>query len=129
MQHTIEIKVYYEDTDALGMVYYANYLKYFERGRTELIDSLGEPIQTWNARGFLFAVYKVAVTYRQPARLGDVCRVVTAVAGGSDYRRKLRQQLERGGEVLTEASVDLVCLDRELQLQEFPAGLLPLDQP
>lgn len=121
-QHKLEIKVYYEDTDSLGVVYYANYLKYFERGRTEVLEAGGKPVQQWNAEGYLFAVYKLEVTYLKPALLGDICQVVTTPLSGSDFRKQLRQQLVRDGEVLTEARVDLVCLDRHLELQEFPPG-------
>lgn len=125
MEHRITIKVYYEDTDSLGVVYYANYLKYLERARTELIDAAGKPIQRWNGDGFNFAVYQLKIKFLQPARLGDVCEVVTTVASCSEYRRVLRQVIERDGEVITEASVDLVCLDAELTLREFPADAIP----
>jgi len=120
----MEIKVYYEDTDSLGVVYYANYLKYLERGRTELIEATGKPIQQWNADGFLFAVFKLEITYLKPARLGDQCRVITTHEGGSVYRKKLLQLLRRGDELITRARVDLVCLDPNLELREFPGGIL-----
>jgi tol-pal system-associated acyl-CoA thioesterase len=120
----ITIKVYYEDTDSLGVVYYANYLKFLERARTELIDGLGRPIQQWNAEGFNFAVFQLQITFLKPLKLGDECEVITRVVGGSVYRKKLEQHIERDGEVITEAKVDLVCLDEELQLREFPPGLL-----
>ena len=124
MEHRTRIKVYYEDTDSLGVVYYANYLRYLERGRTELIDSLGKPIQQWNREGFILAVYKIDVTFLKPARLGDVCEVVTQLVSGSDYRKRLRQSIELDGETITESTVDLVCLDAKLQLREFPLGIL-----
>jgi tol-pal system-associated acyl-CoA thioesterase len=125
VEHRIRVKVYYEDTDSLGVVYYANYLKFLERARTELIDGGGKPIQLWNREGYNFAVYQLRIKYLKPARLGDELEVVTTGAGGSDYRRKLRQVIERAGEVITEAEVDLVCLDAELKLREFPADAIP----
>ena len=124
MEHHTRIKVYYEDTDSLGVVYYANYLKYLERGRTELVDAQGKPIQQWNREGFILAVYKIDITFLKPARLGDVCDVVTRFVSGSDYRKRLKQTIELGGETITEATVDLVCLDAQLQLREFPPGIL-----
>ncbi len=123
MEKRLLVKVYYEDTDCLGMVYHANYLKFLERGRTELIDGLDRPIADWNRDGFNFAVYQMNIKFRAPARLGDECEVVTRVVGGSEYRKKLHQTLELGGEVITEAEVELVCLDADLKLREFPPGL------
>lgn len=121
----IEIKVYYEDTDSLGVVYYANYLKFFERGRTELVEGTGRSVQDWNRAGFNFAVYKLSVTFLAPARLGDICRVVTKIVGGTPYRVRMRQEIWRGDDRITEADVDLVCLDEKLQLREVPDELAP----
>jgi acyl-CoA thioester hydrolase len=123
MEHRFDVKVYYEDTDSLGMVYYANYLRYLERARTELVAAEGKAIQQWNAEGYNFAVFEVRIRFLKPARLGDTLTVVTTNIGGSDFRRKLQQNLERDGEVVTEAKVDLVCLDRRMELAEFPAGI------
>lgn len=123
MPSRIKVKVYYEDTDCMGMVYHANYLRFLERGRTELIDGLEKPIAQWNREGYNFAVYQMNIKFRAPARLGDECDVITTVTGGSEYRKKLRQVLELRGEVITEAEVDLVCLDADLNLREFPPGM------
>ena len=123
MEKKLEIKVYYEDTDCLGIVYYANYLKYFERGRTEYINSLDKSISDWNREGFNFAVYEMHIKFRKAAKLGDVCQVITKTAGGSEYRKKMEQRLECDGDLITEAVVDLVCLDENLELREFPEGL------
>lgn len=119
-EHRFDVKVYYEDTDSLGVVYYANYLRYLERARTELVADEGKSIQQWNAEGFNFAVFEVRIRFLKPARLGDTLTVVTTNVGGSDYRRKLQQNIERDGEVVTEAKVDLVCLDEHMELAEFP---------
>ncbi len=125
MEHRIKVKIYYEDTDSLGVVYYANYLKFLERARTELIDASERPVQRWNAEGFNFAVYQLQIKFLKPARLGDQLEVLTTISGGTDYRRKLTQTILRGGEVITEAKVDLVCLDSELKLREFPGDAIP----
>ena len=120
----IDVKVYYEDTDCLGMVYYANYLKYFERGRTELISSLGQPISEMNRSGYNLAVFKVAVTYHKPAKLQDQCHVVTRPKRGkSEFRLIMEQELYLGDELLTEAEVQIVCLDDDMELQELPPVL------
>jgi acyl-CoA thioester hydrolase len=121
----IRVKIYYEDTDSLGIVYYANYLKYLERGRTELFGTGATPITEWSRLGFSVAVYKVTITYRAPARLGDELEVVSRrLPGGSDYRLKLQQLVERAGTVITEAEVELVCLDERFELREFPPEML-----
>ncbi len=125
METRLTVKVYYEDTDALGVVYYANYLKYLERGRTEWIGAQGKPIEAWNAEGVVFAVFQLRIKFLKPARLGDECVVVTAPGGGGVYRKKMVQRIERGAEVITEAEVEIVCLDRELRLCEFPGELFP----
>ena len=125
MKTTMKVKVYYEDTDCLGMVYHANYLKFLERGRTAYIDSLGKPIIEWNREGYNFAVYQMNIKFKQTAKLGDECEVVTEATGGSDYRKKMKQTLLLDGEVITEADVDLVCLDADLNLRDFPSGLFP----
>ncbi len=120
MERRIDVKVYYEDTDCLGIVYHANYLKFLERGRTEYIDSLGKPIIEWNREGCNFAVYQMQIKFRQAARLGDVCQVVTKHIGGSEYRKELEQRLEMNGNVVIESIVELVCLDANLELRQFP---------
>jgi acyl-CoA thioester hydrolase len=125
VEHRIKVKVYYEDTDSLGVVYYANYLKFLERARTELIDASERPVQRWNAEGFNFAVYQLQIKFLKPARLGDELEVLTTISGGTDYRRKLAQTILRGGEVITEAKVDLVCLDSGLKLRKFPTDAIP----
>ena len=117
----IDVKVYYEDTDSLGVVYHANYLKYFERGRTEMVNESGKTLDQWNREGFNFVVYRMEITFHKPGRLNDRLRVVTnEVPGKSPYRMMLDQRLYRGDEELCEAMVTLVCLDREMELQEMP---------
>jgi len=119
----INVKVYYEDTDCLGVVYYANYLKYYERGRTEYINAMGTSIADWNESGHNFAVFKIAVTFFKPARLGDVLDVSTTVDPGSPFRMRMTQKLFRGEVLLNEAKVQLVCLDARMELTEFPDEL------
>jgi acyl-CoA thioester hydrolase len=124
MEKRLPVKVYYEDTDCLGVVYHANYLKFFERGRSEYISARGRPISEWNDDGVIFAVFKMEVTFHLPGRLGDECEVVTKLVPGSPYRMKMDQKLMRGDELLTEAVVDVVCLDQDFELREFPEVLL-----
>lgn len=118
--HRFELKVYYEDTDCLGVVYYANYLKYLERGRTEFFDAQGRPVQEWNAAGYNFAVYRADVTYLAAARLGDQLTVVTRQERTTDYRLSLSQDIYRGDEQIIRGKIQLVCLDENLELRELP---------
>ncbi|MBW2735485.1 MAG: YbgC/FadM family acyl-CoA thioesterase, partial [Deltaproteobacteria bacterium] len=124
----IEAKVYYEDTDCLGVVYYANYLKYFERGRTEFLGGFGKTIGEWNEAGYLFAVYRMEIVFHRPAKLGDRLEVVTELKPKSDYRLIMPQQLFREEEMLVETRVELVCLDTTLEVREFPQQLLDIAQ-
>ncbi len=120
MEHRVDYKVYYEDTDSLGVVYYANYMKYLERGRTEFIGHFGRPVWDWNAEGYYFVVYKLTATFRKAAVLGDIVTVVTRFELPSAFRGLFRQRIERDGEVLIEAEVEIVCLDRQRNVIEYP---------
>lgn len=120
-EHRVAFKVYYEDTDSLGVVYYANYLKFLERGRTEFVGARGRPIQDWNRDGYYFVVYALSMKFRRSGRLGDLIEVVSAFRLDSAYRGRFSQRLECRGEVLVEAEVDVVCTDAQQQLREFPA--------
>ena len=124
MQNRLAVKVYYEDTDSLGVVYYANYLKYFERGRSELIADLGKTVGEWNRESYNFVVFKMNITFHKPGRLSDLCEVRTEIVPGSDYKLKMRQCLYRGEELLTEADAVIVCLDNDFELRELPEALV-----
>jgi tol-pal system-associated acyl-CoA thioesterase len=120
MEHRVTYKVYYEDTDCLGMVYYANYLKYLERGRTEFVGAQGRDVRDWNRDGYNFVVYAMNIRFRKAAGLGDMLDVVSSFKLSSSYRGLFRQRIERGGELIVEAEVELVCLDARQELREFP---------
>jgi tol-pal system-associated acyl-CoA thioesterase len=125
MEHRVAYKVYYEDTDSLGVVYYANYLKYLERGRTEWVGAQGRPIQDWNRDGYSFVVYTLTMKFRQPARLGDTVEVVTSARLSSAYRARFTQRVECRGAVCVEADVEVVCLDNAQTLRTFPDLISP----
>ena len=118
--------MYYEDTDSLGIVYYANYLKFMERGRTEFLAARGRTVQDWNRDGILIVVHSVHITYRRAATLGDVLDVVSSFALGSRFRGTFHQRVERAGELIVDADVEVVCLDADQQLISFPPGLAEL---
>jgi acyl-CoA thioester hydrolase len=107
------VRVYYEDTDAAGVVYYANYLKFMERARTEWLSALGfELAALEREHGVAFAVHHVDIRYHQPARLGDRLEVTVAMRGLGRARLVADQDVRRGEAVLVEARVTLACLDR-----------------
>ncbi|MBO9321486.1 MAG: YbgC/FadM family acyl-CoA thioesterase [Roseiflexus sp.] len=113
-------KVYYEDTDALGVVYHANYLKYMERARSEYVELFGKPIWEWNRLGYYIVVYAMNIRFKRAAQLGDTLEVVSAFSLQSPYRGLFRQRVERDGQVCVEADVELACLDPQRNLREFP---------
>ncbi len=118
------VKVYYEDVDSLSVVYYANYLKYLERGRSEFFANAGFAPWSLNDQGVLAAVYKADLTFSAPARLGDECEVVTTVATHTPLRVVLEQNLVRGETHLVKGVITLVFLNRDLRLREAPMEIL-----
>lgn len=125
----MSFKVYYEDTDCLGIVYYANYLKFMERGRTEFLAAHGKNVEEWNREGYLLVVRSVTATYQRAATLGDVLDVVSSFRLSSRYRGIFRQRIERDGQLVVDGEVEIVCLDREQQLISFPPDLRALADP
>ncbi len=121
--HTFQIRVYYEDTDLAGLVYYANYLKYIERARSEWVRELGVDQLAMKAEGRVFAVRRVEADYLSPARYDDLLEVETAVAQLTGARLVLRQNVRRGAELLFESTVTLVCLGPAGRPERFPADI------
>jgi len=112
MTHTHQIRVYYEDTDLAGIVYYANYLKFIERGRSEWVRTLGVDQARLKATGGgVFAVRRVVAEYRAPAVFDDLLDVHTRYISHSGARLMLRQSVMRGEKLLFEAEVTLVCIN------------------
>lgn len=119
----LEVKVYYEDTDSMGVVYHANYLKFLERARTELFAASGRPVAEWNQLGHNFAIYQANVRFQAPARLGDVCEVITRPREASTYRMIMDQEIFCEGRRLVRAEIHIVCLDSDFKLSEIPSEL------
>ena len=108
----LPIRVYVEDTDVGGIVYYANYLKYMERARTELMRSLGfdKPALF---DGLMFVVHSVEVKYKQPAVLDDEVTATAQLVKASRAAFVLTQEVRRGDEVLVTGSVKVACIEAE----------------
>jgi acyl-CoA thioester hydrolase len=106
-------RVYYEDTDAAGVVYYANYLRFMERARTEWLSSLGFDLaDVEREHGVVFAVHRVDIEYRLPARLGDRLDVTLALVELGRARMTALQEVRRDVQTLSHARVTIACLDR-----------------
>ena len=121
--HILEFRVYLEDTDAQGIVYYANYLRYFERGRSEILESLGIPMDQVARPDCRLVVYEARIKFRRPAFLGNKIEVWTSMLRTSEYRLNFRQQIRRRGEdeALVSGEVDVVAIDQNGTLKELPA--------
>ncbi len=120
----MSFKVYYEDTDSLGVVYYANYFHFLERGRTEYLQASGQGVAQLNASGVLIVVHSLEAKFRQPARLGDVLEVVSQAVLESAYRLRFSQRLERAGQVVLTATIDCACLDAAGGLIAVPDSIV-----
>ncbi|MDN5786885.1 tol-pal system-associated acyl-CoA thioesterase [Pseudorhodobacter sp.] len=111
MTDQFNVRVYYEDTDLAGIVYYANYLKFIERGRSEWIRDLGiDQSVLRRDHGVVFAVRRVVADYLLPAIYDDMLQVHTRLASLGGARIILAQQVRRGEDLLFDAEVTLVCL-------------------
>jgi acyl-CoA thioester hydrolase len=118
------IRVYFEDTDTGGVVYYANYLRYLERARTEWLRAMGlDQGKLMAETGLGFAVRSVAAEYLKPARLDDELRVVSRIASHGRVQAVFDQRIERGEETLFTASVRIACMD----LARGKAAAMPPD--
>jgi acyl-CoA thioester hydrolase len=107
------LRVYYEDTDAGGVVYYANYLKFFERARTEWLRSFGvNQDKLAEEQNLIFVVRSAALEFLSPARLDDLVEVTVEPLKLARVYVELAQKVRRGGQVLASAEVKAACLDR-----------------
>ena len=108
----LTLRVYYEDTDAAGVVYYANYWRFCERGRTEWLRARGfEQQALMDDTGLAFVVRSVHGDYLRPARLDDALTVITSVSMARRASLEFTQYIDRGTERLFSASVSIACLD------------------
>src|SRR6266567_6551461 len=122
----MEFRVYYEDTDAGGVVYHANYLGYFERGRTEFLRERGLSVAVLAERGCIFPVVKLDIEYRSPAVLDDLVRVETEVLEVGKTSFTLGQQVVRvvDGKLLAGGRVTLVCVSPAMKARRLPDELV-----
>lgn len=124
MIHHFPLRVYYEDTDLAGIVYYANYLRFIERARTEWVRTLGvDQTALKRDEGIVFAVRRVEADYLHPAKFDDELVVETSTLQVTGARIVVQQDVKRGEELLFSAQVTLVALTETGQPSRLPANL------
>lgn len=122
----MELRVYYEDTDAGGVVYHARYLHFFERARTEFMRDQGVSVGELHNMGSVFPVVRLEIDYRAPAVLDDLLRVETQVLEVGKSSFTLGQQVIRAldGKLLVDGKVTLVCVGPGMKAKRLPENLV-----
>ena len=119
--HSMNIRVYYEDTDLVGIVYYANYLRFIERARSEWLRDLGiDQIKMRNERDTIFVVTKLKVDYLLPAYFDDMLTVDTKIQIVSPVRAYFYQNIFRQEDVIFKAEVCVTCTSTSGKVQRLP---------
>ncbi len=120
----LALRVYYEDTDAAGIVYYANYFRFIERGRTEFLRTLGHDQNALMKDGIAFAVRSVNAEFLKPAKLDDLLTVETSIASLGRAQVTFAQCILRDHELLLDAKIRVACIDpTRAKPIPFPAGV------
>jgi acyl-CoA thioester hydrolase len=124
-EHRLPVRVYYEDTDATGLVYHASYVRYLERGRSDFLRAVGVSHTELRERDdpAAFVVTRIEVEYRRAARLDDALLVRTLYETVRGPRLIIRQRITRGEEVLVEAVVEAACISLDGRARKPPPGL------
>jgi tol-pal system-associated acyl-CoA thioesterase len=117
------VQIYYEDTDHSGLVYHANYLKYFERAREHLLGK-DELVRLLRDEGLGFVVYKCELTFKQGAVFGDELEIKSTPRAESAFRVVFQQDVFRGAELLVQGVVHMVCVDAGRKLVPIPASVV-----
>lgn len=125
MKHSFKQRIIYADTDAEGVVYYANYLKFFERGRMELLRGMGIKIRELKEkRGILFTISKVECSYKAPALFDDEIEVETEIEETSAVTVLFKQRVLRGEQILVSAKITACAIDlKKFKPVRLPQGL------
>lgn len=118
--HRLPIRVYYEDTDLAGVVYYANYLRFIERGRSEALRSLGIDQVSMKAEGLVFVVRRVEADYLSPARFDDMLEIRTGITRVRGASAVMGQEVWRDDACLFRAEVTVACMTVEGRPQRLP---------
>ena len=120
MEHVLPLKIYYEDTDAGGVVYHGRYLGFFDKGRSELLLENGFDFFERHKSGEFLVVVEANVKYRRPAKLGDTVEVRTTCGKISAAKATACQRMYRGEELLVEARITIACLGSDGRPRVLP---------
>ena len=123
MSHRFEVRVHYEDTDMAGIVYYANYLRFIERARSDWVRGIGIDQLALKAEGVVFAVRRIEADYIAPAVFDDLLEVRSALVQLTPARMVMRQSIHRGESLLFEAKVTVVAIGAQGKPVRLPAKL------
>jgi acyl-CoA thioester hydrolase len=127
MSHSFPVRIFYEDTDMAGIVYYANYLRYIERARSDIVEQIGLDQRAMRDEGLVFAVTRVEADYIGAARFGDRLEVLTTHQAEGPVRWVFDQDVVRDGKVIFRAKVTAVCMTTEGRPTRLPAKLRQSD--
>lgn len=121
----MEFRIYYEDTDAGGVVYHGRYLGFFERGRTEFFRDRGFSVQQLHKDGTIFPVVRMEIDFRSPARLDDLVRVESKIVASGNTSFTMQQRLLRvhDNKLLVEGKVTLVCVNAAMKPKRLPPAV------
>ena len=130
-EHVLPVRVYYEDTDFTGVVYHANYLRYFERGRSDFLRMAGVSHTDLLAHDqpTAFVVTRMEVDFRKPARIDDALLVRTTYDEARGPRLAISQRIVRGEEVIAQAAVFAACISMDGRPRKPPPGLVEALRP
>jgi acyl-CoA thioester hydrolase len=128
MQHDVEIRVRYQETDGQGRVHHANYFTYFEQGRTELLRAAGFDYRRLEELGFHLVVHQIHCTYHRPAAFDDILRLRTTTVSAKGARVEHRYEVYRGEELLAEGHSIVACINRAGRVTRLPDYLLPFTE-
>lgn len=124
MVHEFPVRVYYEDTDLAGIVYYANYLKFIERARSTLVREAGiDQGALKESAGLVFAVRHVDATYLRPAKLDDALTIATKLQQLSGAKLLFEQDVLRGEELLFSSKITVICMNGAGRVIRLPAEI------
>src|SRR5438270_481431 len=123
MQHEIELRVRYQETDGQGRVHHANYLIWFELARVELLRAAGHSYRDLEAAGMFLVVANATVGYYQPAFFDDLVRIRVETVRAKGARIEHRYEVLRGNDLLAEATTTVACVDRQGKVARLPLWL------
>ena len=128
-EHLLPVRIYYEDTDFTGVVYHANYLRYFERGRSDFFRMVGVSHTELAAQDTAFTITRMEVDYRRAARVDDALLVRTTYDSVKGPRLFISQRITRGDDLIAEAQVHAACIDMRGRAKRPPSALVQALQP